>query len=60
MGPVENEIARILGSHDPPSMITRDLHLTVTLQRMHRAIVLLAAEVDKGDRGAAPPAPDAQ
>jgi hypothetical protein len=60
MGPLETQIARILGSHEPPSLITRDLSLTVTLQRMHRAIVLLAAEIDKTDRGHPfPPAPDA-
>jgi hypothetical protein len=59
MGPLEEQVARILGSHDPPSMITRDLSLTVTLQRMHRAIVLLAAEIDKADGGRPfPPAPE--
>ena len=41
-------------------MITRDLSLTVTLQRMHRAIVLLAAAID-GEAAAEklPPAPPA-
>jgi len=41
-------------------MITRDLSLTVTLQRMHRAIVLLAAAIDGTDAGVKlPPAPPA-
>ena len=60
MGPLEEQITRVLGSHDPPSMITRDLSLTVTLQRMHRAIVLLAAAIDGADTGEKlPPAPPA-
>jgi hypothetical protein len=60
VGPLEEQITRILGSHDPPSMITRDLSLTVTLQRMHRAIVLLAAAIDGTDAGGKlPPAPPA-
>ena len=59
MGPLEEQITRVLGSHEPPSMITRDLSLTVTLQRMHRAIVLLAAAIDRSDGDAKlPPAPD--
>jgi len=42
-------------------MITRDLALTVTLQRMHRAIVLLAAAIDGGDIGGGlPPPPEAR
>ena len=58
VGPLEEQITRVLGSHDPPSMITRDLSLTVMLQRMHRAIVLLAAAIDGTDAGAKlPPAP---
>lgn len=58
MGPLEDQISRVLGSHEPPSMITRDLSLTVTLQRMHRAIVLLAAAIDEGaPAGSLPPAP---
>ena len=57
---MEEQISRVLGSHDPPSMITRDLSLTVTLQRMHRAIVLLAAAIDGGEpRATLPPAPEA-
>jgi hypothetical protein len=56
---MEEQISRVLGSHDPPSMITRDLSLTVTLQRMHRAIVLLAAAIDGSDPGGTlPPAPE--
>ena len=56
VGPLEEQIARVLGSHDPPSMITRDLSLTVALQRMHRAIVLLAAAIDEVRTGEGPPA----
>jgi hypothetical protein len=37
-------------------MITRDLSLTVALQRMHRAIVLLAAAIDEVRTGEGPPA----
>jgi hypothetical protein len=60
VGPMEEQISRVLGSHEPPSMITKDLSLTVTLQRMHRAIVLLAAEIDRTDSGSRfPPAPGA-
>ena len=61
MGPLEEQISRVLGSHEPPSVITRDLGLTVPLQRMHRAIVLLAAAIDKTDDGGGtfPPAPEA-
>jgi hypothetical protein len=51
VGPLEEQISRVLGSHDPPSMITRDLSLTVALQRMHRAIVLLAAAIDETRAG---------
>jgi hypothetical protein len=36
-------------------MITRDLSLTVVLQRMHRAIVLLAAAIDELRTGESPP-----
>ena len=50
MGPLEQRISQMLGGHEPPSMITRDLGLTVTLQRMHRAIVLLAAAIDDAER----------
>ena len=58
MGPLEQRISQALGGHEPPSMITRDLGLTVTLQRMHRAIVLLAAAIDDADpRPQFPPAP---
>jgi hypothetical protein len=55
VGPLEQEISRVLGSHDPPSLITRDLSLTVALQRMHRAIVLLAAAIDEIGTGESPP-----
>jgi hypothetical protein len=36
-------------------MITRDLSLTVALQRMHRAIVELAAAIDEIRSGESPP-----
>jgi len=56
---MEEQISRVLGSHDPPSLITRDLSLTVTLQRMHRAIVLLAAAIDGAEADEPrPPAPE--
>jgi hypothetical protein len=59
MGPVEQRISQVLGGNEPPSMITRDLGLTVTLQRMHRAIVLLAAAIDdSNDHPEFPPAPE--
>ena len=57
MGPLEEQISHVLGGHDPPSVITRDLSLTVTLQRMHRAIVLLAKAIDGGDTAAPLPPP---
>jgi hypothetical protein len=55
VGPLEEQISHVLGGHDPPSMITRDLSLTVALQRMHRAIVLLAAAIDEIRTGESPP-----
>jgi hypothetical protein len=61
MGPLEQRVSQMLGGHEPPSVITRDLGLTVTLQRMHRAIVLLAAAIDDaGDRPEFPPAPEVE
>ncbi|MGH2851404.1 MAG: hypothetical protein ACRDLP_12385 [Solirubrobacteraceae bacterium] len=60
MGPLEEQIGRILGSHEPPSMISRDLSVTVALQRMHRAIITLAAAIDGAEQTDAnfPPGPE--